>query len=68
MDELYEKVEALLLKVAGEDCDPKTFLSVRNELVQMVVVSVSPPLNNQSPSAFKDDEDFSDRKEFWIAR
>ncbi len=68
MDELYEKVEALLLKVAGEDCDPETFLGVRDELVQMVVVSVSPPLTNQSTSIFKDDEDFSERKEFWIAR
>lgn len=68
MDELYEKVETLLLKVAGEDCDPETFLGVRNELVQMVIVSVSPPLTNQSTSIFRDDEDFSERKEMWIAR
>ena len=70
MDDLNEKVESLLLKVAGKNCDPETFLDVRDQLVQMVIVSVSPPSCKKELTTLKDDEElsWSERKEMWIAR
>ena len=70
MDEIRMKVDALLSAVcvaekSNDDLHRKNILrQVREELVKMIVVSVSPPIK-KSTEPF--DDDFSRRKEAFIA-
>ena len=68
MDEIRGNVEELLLTIVDyKTADWDQFVKVRDDLIQMIVVSVAPPLTPLSPDSVTRERDFSKKKESFIA-
>ena len=68
MDRIRKNVEELLLTVVDyKTADWDQFSKVRDELVQMIIVSVTPPITLTSPDSVTRERSFSEKKEGFIA-
>lgn len=68
MDEIRGNVEELLLTVVDyKSTDWDQFIKVRNELINMIIVSVAPPITPLSPDSVTRERSFSEKKESFIA-
>ena len=57
-----------LLAMLEPECDPETFLFVRDKLTRMVIISVPPPgCRSASKRTTVAEDDFSAKKENFIA-
>jgi hypothetical protein len=68
VDEIRGNVEELLLTVVDyKSTDWDQFIKVRNELINMIIVSVAPPITPLSPDSVTRERSFSEKKESFIA-
>ncbi len=68
MDRIRKNVEELLLTVVDyKTADWDQFSKVRDELVQMIIVSVTPPITPITPDRVTRERSFSEKKEGFIA-
>ena len=68
MDRIQKDVEELLLTMVDyKTTDWDQFTMVRDELIKMIIISVTPPLTPLSPDSVTRERSFSEKKESFIA-
>ena len=68
MDRIQKDVEELLLTMVDyKTTDWDQFIMVRDELIKMIIISVTPPLTPLSPDSVTREQSFSEKKESFIA-